>query len=134
MRGAGLLAAVLRPPLFKVLVPVIVLMTGTLLPCLRAESCADNLSPQTVIVDDFEAKDAAVADVLEALTLLVERLTNRSYQPNFVIVGSSIGQMKVSLSLKNAPLSEALDQIGSLPGVQVTYRSNQTVVFSAEEG
>lgn len=134
MRGVGSVAASHRPPFFKVLVPVIVLMTGFPGPSLRAESCADNLSPQTVIVDDFEAKDAAVADVLEALTLLVERLTNRNYQPNFVVVGSAIGQMKVSLTLKSAPLSDALDQIGALPGVQVTYRSNQTVVFSVEGG
>ena len=99
---------------------------------LEAESCADNLSPQTVILDEFEAKDATVADVLEALTLLVERLTRQSYKPNFVIVGPEIGELKVSLSMKRAPLSDALDQIGQLPGVVVTYRSNQTVIFSHE--
>jgi hypothetical protein len=42
--------------------------------------------------------------------------------------------MKVSLKLKMAPLSDAFDRIGSLPGVQVTYRSNQTVIFSMKGG
>lgn len=101
---------------------------------LQAESCADNQSPQTVILDHFEAKDAAVADVLEALTLTVERVTNQAYKPNFIIVGGDIGRMKVSVKLRRAPLSDALDCIAGLPGVQVTYRPNQTVVFSAKGG
>lgn len=119
---------------FNALVSVVVLTTGLHGSLLRAESCAENLSPQTVILDEFEARDAAVSDVLEALTLTVERITNRTYQPNFIIVGSSIGRMKITLALKSVPLSDALDRIGSLPGVQVTYGSNQTVVFSAKEG
>lgn len=105
---------------------------SSLTSALLAESCADNLSPQTVILDEFEAKDAKVEDVLEALTLLVERLTHQNYRPNFVVIGPKIGQMKVSVSVKKAPLSEALDRIADLPGVQVTYRSNQTVIFSGE--
>lgn len=109
-------------------------MAGLLCGVARAESCADNHTPQTVILDEFEARDAAVSDVLEALTLVVEKTTRRAYRPNFIILSEAVGRMKVSVSLRRAPLSEALDRIGELPGVQVTYRSNQTVVFSAREG
>jgi hypothetical protein len=101
---------------------------------LGADSCAENLTPQTVILDHFEARDASVADVVEALTLLAERATKRAYRPNLVIVGDAIGRMRVSLNLRMAPLSDALDRIGALPGVQVTYRSNQTVIFSMKGG
>lgn len=120
---------------FAFLIPVIsVLMAGMLVTCLRAESCADNLTPQTVILDRFEARDATVADVLEALTLVAEKVSKRNYRPNLVIIGDAIGQMKVSLDLKDAPLSDALDRIGELPGVEVTYRSHQTVIFSLRQG
>ena len=101
---------------------------------LGADSCAENLTPQTVILDHFVARDATVSDVVEALTLLAEKATKRAYRPNFVIVGDDIGRMTVSLELTKAPLSDALDRIGSLPGVQVTYRSNQTVIFSMKGG
>lgn len=99
-----------------------------------ADSCAENLTPQTVILDHFEAHDATVTDVVEALTLLAEKATKSAYRPNFVIIGDDIGRMKVSLKLTRAPLSDAFDRIGSLPGVQVTYRSNQTVIFSMKGG
>ncbi len=101
---------------------------------LHSETCADNQTPQTVILDRFEARDATVADVLEALTLLTEKLTHRAYRPNFIILGDGIGQRKVTLDLKQAPLSDALDCIGELPGVLVTYRSSQTVIFSTKKG
>lgn len=117
--------------LFPAIVTVMAGLAGNLL---RGESCAENQSPQTVILDRFEARNATVADVLEALVLLTEKATKRTYRPNLVIIGDAIGQMKVSLSLTKAPLSDALDRIGELPGVQVTYRSNQTVIFSMKEG
>ncbi len=107
---------------------------GLAVRCEASDSCADNLTPQTVIVDRFEARDAAVADVLEALVLEAEKATRRAYRPNFIIVGDAIGRMRVSLDLTMAPLSEALDRIGALPGVQVTYRPNQTVIFSLKQG
>ena len=114
--------------------PVILLVMAALAGApARAESCAEFLSPQTVILERFEARDATVADVLEALVIVTEKATRRAYRPNLVIIGDAIRQMKVSLDLKQAPLSEALDHIGTLPGVKVTYRSNQTVVFSMKE-
>jgi hypothetical protein len=110
------------------------LLVGGLCPrSFAADSCAQNLTPQTVILDHFEAHDATVNDVVEALTLLAEKATKRAYRPNLVIIGDEIGRMKVSLELKQAPLSDAFDRIGSLPGVQVTYRSNQTVIFSMKD-
>jgi hypothetical protein len=111
---------------------LVALMTATGPSRVCGESCADRNTPQTIILDHFEAKDAAVSDVLEALTLRVENLTNRSYQPNFVITGGDIGSKLISLHLQNAPLSEALDRIGDLPGVRVTYAENSTVFFSPE--
>jgi hypothetical protein len=102
--------------------------------CFGTDSCALNLTPQTVMLEHFEAHDATVSDVVEALTLLAEKVTKRAYRPNLVIVGDDIGRMKVSLELRMAPLSDAFDRIGSLPGVQVTYRSNQTVIFSMKGG
>jgi hypothetical protein len=120
-----------------VLIPVIAAMVTGLAaaPLVAAsESCGENLTPHTVILDRFEARDAAVADVLEALTLRVEQATKRAYRPNLVIAHEVIRQMKVSLDLTKAPLADALDRIGDLPGVCVTYRTNQTVVFSLEEG
>jgi hypothetical protein len=99
-----------------------------------AGTCADNLTPQTVIIDEFEARGATITDVLEALVLVAGKATRQAYRPNFVVVGDAIGRMTVSIRLRNAPLSEALDQIAALPGVQVFYRENQTVVFALKEG
>jgi hypothetical protein len=98
------------------------------------DSCAENLTPQTIILDHFEAHDATVTDVVEALTLLAEKATRRAYRPNLDIIGDDIGRMTMSLELTRAPLSDAFDRIGELPGVQVTYRSNQTVIFSMKGG
>lgn len=111
---------------------IMTLMAGSTGFGLRADSCAENRSPQTVILERFQARDATVADVLEALVLLSEKASKRAYRPNFVIVGDAIGRMRISLDLTMAPLSEALDRIGELPGVDVSYRSNQTVVFSTK--
>jgi hypothetical protein len=102
--------------------------------CLGADGCAGNLTPQTVILDHFEARDASVADVLEALTLVAEKASRSAYRPNFVTVGDVVGRLTVSLKLTNAPLSDALDRIAALPGVEVTYRPNQTVIFSMKGG
>jgi hypothetical protein len=113
---------------------MIILVGGISASSFGADSCAQNLTPQTVILDQFEAHDATVTDVIEALTLLAEKATKSAYRPNLVIIGDDIGRMKVSLKLKMAPLSDAFDRIGSLPGVQVTYRSNQTVIFSMKGG
>jgi hypothetical protein len=101
---------------------------------LAADTCGGTLTPQTVILDHFEARDATVADVLEALTLVAEKASRSAYRPNFVTVGDVVGQLKVSVKLKNAPLSDALDRIAALPGVAVTYRANQTVIFSMKGG
>jgi hypothetical protein len=116
--------------------PVIALLVMTGLPFgLRGiETCGENLTPQKVILDHFEARDAEVADVLEALVLRAEEASNRAYRPNLVILDESIGKMKVTLRLKKAPLSDAFDRIAELPGVEVTYREGQTVVFSMEGG
>jgi hypothetical protein len=136
MRGRlGSAASRARMRSVTLLAPVMgALITGLVVGSLRAESCAENLTPQTVILDRFEAREATVADVLEALTLVSERVTKRVYRPNLVIIGNAVGQLKVSLNLTKAPLSDALDGIGKLPGVQVTYRSNHTVIFSMKEG
>lgn len=99
-----------------------------------AGTCADNLTPRTVIIDEFEARNATITDVLEALVLVAEKATRQAYRPNFVVVGDAIGRMKVSIRMRDAPLSEALDQIAALPGVQVFYRENQTVVIALKEG
>jgi hypothetical protein len=117
-------------------VPVIaVVMTGLAagpLPLRGIETCEGNLTPQKVILDYFEARDATVEDVLEALLLRAEEASNRAYRPNLVIADEAIGKMKVTLKLQKAPLSEAFDRIADLPGVAVRYESNQTVVFSME--
>jgi hypothetical protein len=121
----------------SVLLPAIAVMMAvmmTISPVTGSESCGESLTPQTVILDRFVARDAAVADVLEALTLRVEKVTKRAYRPNLVIAHDVIRAMKVSLDLTKAPLSDALDRIDELHGVRVTYRSNQTVVFSLEQG
>lgn len=101
---------------------------------LRSESCAEGLTTHTVMVDRFDARDATVGDVLEALTLVAERVTNRAYKPNFIIVGSGIAGRKVTITLRQAPLSDALDRIGELTGVTVTYTTHDTVLFSGGRG
>ena len=101
---------------------------------LHSESCAEGLTTHTVMVDRFDARNATVGDVLEALTLVAERVTNRAYKPNFIIVGSGIAGRKVTITLRQAPLSDALDRIGELAGVTVTYTSHDTVLFSGGRG
>lgn len=101
---------------------------------LHGESCAEGLTTHTVIVDRFDARDATVGDVLEALTLVAERVTKRTFRPNFIIIGSGIAGRRVTLTLRQAPLSDALDRIGELTGVTVTYSTHDTVLFSGGRG
>ena len=74
-------------------------------------------TPTTVIIERFEAKDAKISDVLEALSVLAGNATNNAYSPNFVISGEGIGDKTLSMNLTKAPLAVALSLIAKVPDV-----------------
>jgi hypothetical protein len=89
-------------------------------------------TPTTVIIDRFEAKDAKISDVLEALSVLAGNATNNAYTPNFVISGEGIGDKTLSMNLTKAPLAVALSLIAKVPDVTVAYTKEAVTIGPKE--
>ena len=77
-------------------------------------------TPETVIIERFEANDAKISDVIEALTVLAEASTKKAWHPNFILEGDGAADKTVSMSLTNAPLADALAVLAKVPDVSVT--------------
>jgi hypothetical protein len=85
-----------------------------------------------VVIDRFQARDATLSDVLEALSVLSYNATDHRYRPTFVVIGTVASARPVNLNLSRSSLSNAIALLAEDSGLLVTHRQG-SVIFSARE-
>lgn len=93
---------------------------------------APHYTLDNVIIDRFQARGAALSEVLEALSVLSENATSHHYRPTFVIIGGAAATRPVNCNLARFPLSRAIAQLAEDPSLVVTHRQD-TVIFSTRK-
>ena len=109
--------------------------TANMLAYIRANhQPADNtLKTQysAVMLPKVEMADVTLTDALEGLRVLSKNASAGKVMPNVIVKGDELGQRKLSLSLSNVPLTEALNYVTQLVGAKATY-DKYAVTLSAQ--
>lgn len=81
-------------------------------------------------IPKIDFNDATLAEALEALNELATQATEKKFSPNFVIQDPTgeIKERKVTLKMKNIPLSAALTYLMDGVGAQARYDEHATVI------
>ena len=90
-------------------------------------------TPQNVIIETFEARDAMLADVLDALAILAENATGGKWRPSIVLDGEKLGERRLTLKVSRQSLASALDEAARLARVTVVH-SGRSSIISAKKG
>lgn len=111
--------------------------TANMLAYIRANhKAADNtLKNQyaAVILPKVEMSDVTVAEAVEGLRALSKNASGGKVMPNVIIKGEELGQKKLSLSLANIPLSEALNYVTQLSGSKATYDKHAVILSNTAD-
>lgn len=106
--------------------------TANLLAYIRANHKApDNtLKNQyaALILPKVELVDVTLTEALEGLRALSKNASQGKVSPNVIVKGEELGQRKLSLSLANIPLTEALNYVVQLAGAKATYDKHAVIV------
>ncbi len=81
-----------------------------------------------VILPKVEMADVTLTEALEGLRALSKNASEGKVSPNVIVKGEELGQRKLSLSLANIPLSEALNYVVQLVGAKATYDKHAVIV------
>lgn len=89
---------------------------------------------KTTIIKEINFEDAAFEEALEALNTMAAKATDDEFAPNFVVQDpdEKLTQQKVTLKMKNVPLSAALDYL--LEGVEAKARYDEFATVIRPEG
>ena len=82
-----------------------------------------------VYIEHFQARDATLSDVLEALSVISDNATKHRYRPTFVVVGANGSARGISMNLSGVPLSAAIARLEADTGLRVTH-TGDSVIFS----
>ncbi len=82
----------------------------------------------TVILPKVEMADVTLAEAIEGLRALTKNASNGKVVPNVIVKGEELGQRKLSLSLANIPLSEALSYVTQLTSSKATYDKHAVIL------
>ncbi|OYW71004.1 MAG: hypothetical protein B7Z37_29010 [Verrucomicrobia bacterium 12-59-8] len=108
--------------------------TANMLAYIRAHhQPADNsLKTQyaSVTLPKVEMADVTLAEAIEALRALSKNASGGKVVPNVIVKGEELGQKKLSLSLSNVPLNEALNYVTQLVGAKATYDKHAVILSS----
>lgn len=96
-------------------------------PVTRADG-TEKFTPQTVIVERFEARDAALADVLDALTILAENSTGGAWHPSIVLADEKVGARRITLKVIHQALAAAIDEAARLAGASVRHTAKSIII------
>ena len=72
--------------------------------------------------------DVTLAESLQALTILTKNATDGKMQPNFILLAQDKASAKVTLSLTNIPLTEALTYITQLTSTKARWDNNGVII------
>ncbi len=85
---------------------------------------------KATLIPKVDFNNATLEDALEALNELATQATGKKFSPNFVIQDptGTIKENKVSLKMKNIPLSVALKYLLEGAGAQARFDEHATVI------
>ena len=69
-----------------------------------------------------------LVEALEGLRVLSKNASGGKVTPNVIVKGEELGQRKLSLSLTNVPLTEALNYVTQLVGAKATYDKHAIIL------
>ncbi len=99
--------------------------TANMLAYIRANHQPKDNSLQTqyaaVTLPKVEMADVTLTEAIEGLRALSKNASGGKVMPNVIVKGEELGQRKLSLSLSNVPLTEALNYVTQLVGAKATY-------------
>lgn len=108
--------------------------TNNMLAYIRANYKAPDLTLQrqyaALILPKVEFGDVTLSEAMEGLRALAKNASNGKVVPNVIIRGEEIAQRKVSLSLANIPLSEALNYVTQLTNTKASYDKHAVTISS----
>ncbi len=108
--------------------------TANMLAYIRANhQPADNtLKTQyaAVMLPKVEMADVTLTEALEGLRVLSKNASAGKVMPNVIVKGEELGQRKLSLSLSNVPLTEALNYVTQLVSARATYDKHAVILTS----
>lgn len=92
----------------------------------------DSLKNQyaAITLPKVEMSDVTLTEAIEALRAMSKNASGGKVMPNVIVKGEELGQRKLSLSLTNVPLSEALNYVTQLVGAKATYDKYVVTVSS----
>jgi hypothetical protein len=83
-----------------------------------------------VILPKVEMSDVTLTEAIDALRALSKNASGGKVTPNVIVKGEELAQRKLSLSLSNIPLTEALNYVTQLAGAKATYDKHAVILSS----
>lgn len=87
----------------------------------------------TVILPKVEFSDVTLTEAMDGLRALAKNASNGKVVPNVIIRGEEVAQRKLSLSLANIPLTEALNYATQMANAKATYDKHAVIVSGAAD-
>lgn len=82
----------------------------------------------SVTLPKVEMADVTLTEAIEGLRAMSKNASNGKVTPNVIVKGEELGQRKLTLSLSNVPLSEALNYVTQLVGAKATYDKHAVIL------
>lgn len=83
-----------------------------------------------VTLPKVQMDDVTLTEAIEALRAMSKNASGGKVTPNVIVKGADLGQRKLSLSLANVPLDEALNYVTQLVGAKATYDKHAVILSS----
>lgn len=84
-----------------------------------------------VTIPKIEMEEVTLTEALAGLRVLSKNASNGKVSPNVIVKGADLGTKKLTLSLSNVPLSEALEYLAQLTGSKVSYEKHAAIMSDA---
>ncbi len=111
--------------------------TNNMLAYIRANHKAKDVTLQkqyeALILPKVEFGDVTLSEALEGLRALAKNASNGKVVPNIIVRGEELAQRKVSLSLANIPLSEALNYVTQLTNTRASYDKHAVTISALSD-
>jgi len=102
---------------------------GPVAPAVPVPAPMPRYNLDNVYIEHFQARDATLSDVLEALSVISDNATKHRYRPTFVVIGANATARGISMNIAGVPLSAAISRLEADTGLRVTHTGN-SVIFS----
>ena len=86
-----------------------------------------------ITLPKVEMSDVTLTEAIEGLRALSKNASGGKVMPNVIVKGEELAQRKLSLSLSNVPLSEALNYVTQLVGAKAAYDKHAVILSTQAE-